>query len=92
MPSAAGLLPIAAGTAAPSQDSLLPTSPLPVPYLTVACGPMVPEAMRAAWILKREYGFETRILNLHTLKPIDQPAIVWAAKQTGVVVTAEEHR
>ena len=53
---------------------------------------MVPEAMRAAWILKREYGFETRILNLHTLKPIDQSAIVWAAKQTGVVVTAEEHQ
>jgi transketolase len=58
----------------------------------VACGPMVPEAMRAAWILKREYGYETRILNLHTLKPIDQPAIIWAAKQTGVVVTAEEHQ
>ncbi len=58
----------------------------------VACGPMVPEAMRAAWILKREFGYETRILNLHTLKPIDQSAIVWAAKQTGVVVTAEEHQ
>jgi len=58
----------------------------------VACGPMVPEAMRAAWILKREYGYETRTLNLHTLKPIDQAAIVWAAKQTGVVVTAEEHQ
>jgi len=58
----------------------------------IACGPMVPEAMRAAWILKREYGYETRVLNLHTLKPIDQSAIVWAAKQTGVVVTAEEHQ
>jgi transketolase len=58
----------------------------------IACGPMVPEAMRAAWILKREFGYETRILNLHTLKPIDQSAIVWAAKQTGVVVTAEEHQ
>jgi transketolase len=58
----------------------------------VACGPMVPEAMRAAWILKQEFGYETRILNLHTLKPIDQAAVVWAAKQTGVVVTAEEHQ
>ena len=58
----------------------------------VACGPMVPEAMRAAWILKREYGYETRILNLHTLKPIDEMAIIWAAKQTGVIVTAEEHQ
>ena len=38
----------------------------------IACGPMVPEAMRAAWILKREFGYETRILNVHTLKPIDR--------------------
>jgi transketolase len=58
----------------------------------VACGPMVPEAMRAAWILKREFGYETRVLNLHTLKPIDEAAIIWAAKQTGVILTAEEHQ
>ncbi|MGA2569349.1 MAG: transketolase [Terracidiphilus sp.] len=58
----------------------------------VACGPMVPEAMRAAWILKREFGFETRILNLHTLKPIDCEAVVRAARETGVIVTAEEHQ
>jgi len=58
----------------------------------IACGPMVPEAMRAAWILRREFGYETRILNLHTLKPIDESAIIWAAKQTGVVLTAEEHQ
>lgn len=58
----------------------------------VACGPMVPEAMRAAWILKRDYGYETRVLNLHTLKPIDAEALVRAARETGVVVTAEEHQ
>ena len=58
----------------------------------IACGPMVPEAMRAAWILKREYGFETRVLNLHTLKPIDEGAILWAAKETGVILTDEEHQ
>jgi transketolase len=58
----------------------------------LACGPMVPEAMRAAWILKRDFGYETRILNLHTLKPIDREAIVRAAHETGVVVTAEEHQ
>ena len=58
----------------------------------VACGPMVPEAMRAAWILKREFGYESRVLNLHTLKPIDEAAITWAAKETGVVLTAEEHQ
>ena len=58
----------------------------------VACGPMVPEAMRAAWILKREFGYETRILNVHTLKPIDEAAIIAAAKETSVVLTAEEHQ
>jgi transketolase len=61
--------------------------------LTIAaCGPMVPEAMRAAWILKSEFGYETRILNLHTLKPIDEAAIIRAARDTGVIVTAEEHQ
>jgi len=58
----------------------------------IACGPMVPEAMRAAFILKKEFGYETRVLNLHTLKPIDAEAIVRAAQETGVVVTAEEHQ
>jgi transketolase len=53
---------------------------------------MVPEAMRAAWILKKEHGYETRILNMHTLKPIDAEAIVRAARETGVVITAEEHQ
>ena len=58
----------------------------------IACGPMVPEAMRAAWILKQEFGYETRVINMHTMKPIDESAIVRAAKETGVVVTAEEHQ
>ena len=58
----------------------------------VAIGPMVPEAMRAARILKLDYGYETRVLNLHTLKPIDADALVRAAMETGVVVTAEEHQ
>jgi transketolase len=58
----------------------------------VACGPMVPEAMRAAWILKSDFGYETRILNLHTLKPLDTAAIIRAAGETGVVITAEEHQ
>jgi len=58
----------------------------------IACGPMVPEAMRAARILKREYGYETRVINMHTLKPIDEEAIIRAARETGVIVTAEEHQ
>jgi len=58
----------------------------------VACGPMVPEAMRAAYILKQEFGYETRVINLHTLKPIDAAAILRAGKETGAIVTAEEHQ
>jgi transketolase len=58
----------------------------------IACGPSVPEAMRAAWILKEEFDIETRILNVHSVKPLDTTAIVKAAAETGVVVTAEEHQ
>ncbi|MFQ6065661.1 MAG: transketolase [bacterium] len=58
----------------------------------IACGPMVPEAMRAAYILKEEYGIEARILNVHTVKPIDKKAVVKAAEETGIIITAEEHQ
>ena len=58
----------------------------------VACGPVVAEAMRAAWILKSEYGIETRVVNLHTLKPIDRAALVRAAVECGCVLTFEEHQ
>lgn len=58
----------------------------------VACGPMVPEAMRAAYILAQEHGYETRVINMHTMKPLDARAVVRAAKETGVVITAEEHQ
>lgn len=58
----------------------------------VACGPMVPEAMRAAYILKQEHNLETRVINLHTLKPLDESALVAAAREVEVVLTAEEHQ
>jgi len=58
----------------------------------IACGPMVAEAMRAAYILKEEYNLETRILNIHTLKPIDKKAIIKAAEETGKIITCEEHQ
>ena len=57
----------------------------------IACGPMVAEAMRAAYILKEEYNLETRILNIHTLKPIDKKAILKAAEDTNIIITCEEH-
>jgi transketolase len=58
----------------------------------IACGPEVPEAMRAAWILKEEKGIETRVVNVHTVKPLDKEAIVDAAKDVDIIVTAEEHQ
>ena len=58
----------------------------------IACGPMVPEAMRAAYILKKDFDLETRVLNMHTLKPLDERAVINAAAATGIVLTAEEHQ
>ncbi len=58
----------------------------------IACGPMVPEAMRAGYILKAEYGLETRIINMHTIKPLDRAVIKAAVKDIGVIVTVEEHQ
>jgi transketolase len=58
----------------------------------VACGPMVAEAMRAAWILKQEYNVETRIVNIHTIKPIDKKALLNAAEDIGKILTVEEQQ
>jgi transketolase len=58
----------------------------------VACGPMVAEAMRAAWILKQEYNIETRILNIHTVKPIDKVALLKAAEEIGKILSVEEQQ
>jgi len=53
---------------------------------------MVAEAMRAAYILKEEYNLESRILNIHTLKPIDKKAIIKAADETDIIITCKEHQ
>jgi len=58
----------------------------------VACGPMVAEAMRAAWILKEEYDIECRILNIHTIKPIDKKSLIMAAEEIGKILTVEEQQ
>jgi transketolase len=58
----------------------------------IACGPILAEALRAAYILKEELGVEVRVINMHTVKPIDKAAIINAAKETGVIITAEEHQ
>ena len=57
----------------------------------IACGIQVSECLSAAEILKKE-GIEARVINMHTIKPIDVQAIEKAAKETGALVTAEEHQ
>lgn len=55
-----------------------------------ACGQMVYEALLAADILAKD-GIGARVINLHTPKPIDRACILKAARETGAIVTAEEH-
>ncbi len=57
----------------------------------IACGLMVYESLMAGKMLEKK-GISARIINMHTLKPLDEDAIVNAAKNTGAVVTAEEHQ
>lgn len=56
----------------------------------IACGHTLIESRKAAAVLEKE-GIDTRVINLHTPKPIDKEAIIKAAKDTGAIVTAEEH-
>lgn len=57
----------------------------------IACGILVPEALTAADVLAKE-GIECTVINNHTIKPMDEAAIITAAKTCGAVVTAEEHQ
>ncbi|NTV19899.1 MAG: transketolase family protein [Chlorobium limicola] len=57
----------------------------------IACGIMVWKALEAARILEKE-GVGVRVINMHTIKPVDTLAIVRAANDTGAIVTAEEHQ
>ncbi len=56
----------------------------------VATGLMVERALQAADILKEE-GISARVINIHTIKPLDEEIILDAAKKTGAIVVAEEH-
>ena len=56
----------------------------------VATGIMVDMAVEAAKLLANE-GISARVINIHTIKPLDNEIIAAAAKETGAIVTAEEH-
>ena len=57
----------------------------------IATGHMVWEALQAADLLEKE-GIYIRVINIHTIKPIDEEAIIRAAKETGKIITVEEHQ
>ncbi|UCE91014.1 MAG: transketolase family protein [Methanobacteriota archaeon] len=56
----------------------------------IGCGIMVSKCLEAADELAK-HGIAARVINLHTIKPLDEKTIVKAARETGGVVTAEEH-
>lgn len=57
----------------------------------IACGSCVYQAVQAAKVLKADYNISARVLNMHTIKPIDKDAILKAAKETGRIITVEDH-
>lgn len=57
----------------------------------IATGIMVSEAMAAAEELAAEHGIEARVIDMHTIKPLDAEAVVKATCETGAILTAEEH-
>jgi transketolase len=57
----------------------------------IACGIMVGVALQAAEVLAAE-GVSARVLDMATIKPVDREAVLVAARETGAIVTAEEHQ
>ena len=56
----------------------------------IATGIMVNEAMKAAEILEKD-GLDVRVIDIHTIKPVDKDIIIEAARETRGIITAEEH-
>jgi transketolase len=56
----------------------------------IATGILVPRALRAAELVAKK-GLKARVLEMHTVKPLDNEAVIKAARQTGAIVTVEEH-
>jgi transketolase len=56
----------------------------------IGAGPLLYEALLAAQMLSQDHGIECRVINMHTIKPLDVKTIVDAAKQTGAIVAVEE--
>jgi transketolase len=72
-------------------DPTVPTVMCDGSDLTIlACGYLLQEAVIAHKILKDE-GISSRLINMHTIKPLHEDTVIKAARQTGALVTVEEH-
>lgn len=56
----------------------------------IACGLMVQEALKARKLLEKD-GIQARVIDMHTIKPVDRELVIAAARETGAIVTCEEH-
>jgi transketolase len=57
----------------------------------IACGVTVLQAVEAAKFLKENVGLSVRVINMHTIKPIDEEAIIRALEDTRRIITVEDH-
>ena len=57
----------------------------------IACGSCVFEAMQAARMMEADAGLKVRVLNMHTIKPIDEEAVMAAIMDTRRIITVEDH-
>lgn len=55
----------------------------------IGCGPVVAECMKAAWMLEQK-GVSAMVINMHTVKPLDEKTLLLAARRCGRVITVEE--
>jgi len=72
-------------------DSSLSSLATKLDVAVIACGPLVHNAILAAAELEKD-GIGVRVINNHTIKPIDEDTIIQAAKDAGAIVTVEEHQ
>lgn len=57
----------------------------------IACGACIYQSLQAAKILNEKYSLNVRVLDMHTIKPIDKEAIINAAEETKNIITVEDH-
>jgi transketolase len=58
----------------------------------VACGPLIYEALMAAEMLHQQKSLSVEVINMHTIKPLDERTLLQSVSKTGAVVTLEEHQ